>query len=550
MTDDGYALEVGYFPIPDANDSEGVIGTARLAGRLGYDLLAVQDHPYQPAQLDTLSQLDAISRTLGRTGIGGGDVPSTTSHRTDCDRGRRGRPRPRRRTGVLPGRAHDRALGARSGIPRRIEIWFHRVDGRWYLTGMPFPRSWYANVRAHTRFIVHLKHGVTADLPATAVPVDEATRRRVITAVLDLIDARHFVWEGAADEYAALVTSWWRGGYVRTGPAAARWPIHKGANHGPSHHPRPRPNRPPARIREVQMNTPEANQNPPASTTDVGGQLTAENLSVEVDGETLVFRRFGNSETDAPPLLCLQHFRGNLDNWDPALVDRLARDREVILLANRGVGSSTGIVPDNVTDMTRDVLRFVDALGLEHVDLLGFSLGGYIAQELALVRPRLVRRIVLAGTAPQGAPHIHRWSDDVYALATRDVPDADHFVKLFFSGSEESRAKGMEFLGRTQSRQIDHDEATDLATRDAQLAAITRWGIPDPSKLARLGAITQPAFVANGDNDTMMITENSYLLAHHLPNAQLRIYPDSGHGFLDQYPELFADHVNAFLNGG
>jgi pimeloyl-ACP methyl ester carboxylesterase len=184
------------------------------------------------------------------------------------------------------------------------------------------------------------------------------------------------------------------------------------------------------------------------------------------------------------------------------------------------------------------------------VDLLGFSLGGYIAQELALLRPRLVRRLVLAGTAPRGAPHIHRWSDDVYALATPDETSAERLIKLFFSGSEESRAKGMEYLRRISSRKADRDAPTDLATRDAQLAAITRWGIPDPSKLARLTAITQPTFVANGDDDTMMITENSRLLAHHLPNAQLRIYPDSGHGFLDQYPELFADHVKAFLNGG
>jgi pimeloyl-ACP methyl ester carboxylesterase len=147
------------------------------------------------------------------------------------------------------------------------------------------------------------------------------------------------------------------------------------------------------------MGKTEAGQNQPVSTT--GSQLTAENRSVEIDRESFVYRRFGNADTDAPPLVCLQHFRGNLDNWDPALVDRLARDREVILLANRGVGASTGVVPDNVPDMTRDVLRFVDALGLPQVDLLGFSLGGYIAQELALVRPRLVRRIVLAGTAPQ-----------------------------------------------------------------------------------------------------------------------------------------------------
>jgi len=285
--------------------------------------------------------------------------------------------------------------------------------------------------------------------------------------------------------------------------------------------------------------------------TDTGSQLTAENRSVEVDdGDLFAYRRFGDAQTDAPALLCLQHFRGNLDNWDPALVDRLAEDREVILLANRGVGSSTGIVPDNVTDMARDALRFVDVLGLRQVDLLGFSLGGYIAQELALLRPRLVRRIVLAGTAPQGAPKIHRWSDDVYGLATQDETDAEHFIKLFFSGSEESRAKGMEYLKRISARQIDRDAQTDLATRDAQLTAITRWGIPEPAKLTRLAAITQPTFVANGDNDTMMYTENSHLLAHHLPNGQLRIYPDSGHGFLDQYPELFADHVKAFLNGG
>src|SRR6478736_874834 len=249
------------------------------------------------------------------------------------------------------------------------------------------------------------------------------------------------------------------------------------------------------------------------------------------------------------PLLCLQHFRGNLDFWDPILVDRIARDREVILLANRGVGASTGVVPDNVTDMARDVLRFVDVLGLNEIDLLGFSLGGYIAQELALLRPRLARRIVLAGTAARGAPRIHRWSDDVYFHACADEITPEHALNVFFSGSQESRAKGMEYLQRTQLRQSDRDTATDLATRDAQLAAITAWGIPDASKLDRLAAIIQPTFVAIGDNDTMMHTKNSQLLADRLPNAHLRIYPDANHGFLNQYPELFADHVIAFLGG-
>ena len=141
-------------------------------------------------------------------------------------------------------------------------------------------------------------------------------------------------------------------------------------------------------------------------------------------------------------------------------------------------------------------------------------------------------------------------SDDVHALATQDVLNPERFIKLFFSGSAESHAKAVEFLGRITTRKDDRDEPTDIATRDAQLEAITRWGIPDPSKLVQLTAITQPTFVAIGDNDRWMITENSHLLAHHLPNSELRIYPDSGHGFLDQYPELFADHVRSFLNGG
>jgi pimeloyl-ACP methyl ester carboxylesterase len=287
-----------------------------------------------------------------------------------------------------------------------------------------------------------------------------------------------------------------------------------------------------------------------ATTRTDGGQLNAENRRAEVDGETFVYRRFGDDGTDAPPLLCLQHFRGNLDNWDPALVDRLADDRELILLDNRGVGSSTGTVPDNVPDMARDALRFVDVLGLREIDLLGFSLGGFVAQELVLVRPRLVRRLILAGTAPQGAPRLHRMSDDVYTLVTQDVLDPERFIKLFFSGSAESRAKAVEFLGRISARKLDRDEPTGIATRDAQLEAIARWGIPDPSKLAQLAAITQPTFVASGDNDRWMITENSLLLARHLPNSELRVYPDSGHGFLDQYPQLFADHVKSFLNGG
>src|SRR3954470_806831 len=298
--------------------------------------------------------------------------------------------------------------------------------------------------------------------------------------------------------------------------------------------------------REV-MGTPEAQLDDVVVSTVPEGQLTVENLSLRVGDVSFAYRRFDDKETTTPALVMLQHFRGNLDSWDPLLVDGLARDREVVLVDNRGVGGSTGVVPENVTDMARDALAFIDALGLKQIDLLGFSLGGHVAQELVLLRPRLVSRLVLAGTAPQGGPDLHRWSEDVYALATPDQPTAENLLALFFSGSQESRAKGMEAIGRLYQREVDRDEPTELATRDAQLAAITAWGIPDESKLNRLAGITQPTFVANGDNDTMMHTQNSHLLAEHLPNARLQIYPDANHGFLNQYPELFADDVHAFL---
>jgi pimeloyl-ACP methyl ester carboxylesterase len=289
---------------------------------------------------------------------------------------------------------------------------------------------------------------------------------------------------------------------------------------------------------------PSAPNGAPAATD---GLLTTPNRTVGVGGDTFAYRRYGAPSATVPPLVMLQHFRGNLDSWDPALADRLAQDREIILMNNRGVGASTGEVPETVRAMARDALAFVDALALSQIDVLGFSLGGHVAQELTLLRPRLVRRLVLAGTAPRGGPGLHRWTDDVYALATPDQPTADDALGLFFSGSEHSVALGTAFLGRSYSRHDDRDAATDLATRDAQLAAITEWGIPDPAQLHRLSAITQPTLVATGDNDTMMLTENSRLLAQNLPNAQLRVYADAGHGFLSQYPELFADHVRAFL---
>ena len=280
---------------------------------------------------------------------------------------------------------------------------------------------------------------------------------------------------------------------------------------------------------------------------DLDSSAFASTRNIDVAGDVLRYRRVGSPSKTVPPVLMLQHFRGNLDYGDPLLLDTLATHREVVTVDLAGVGNSTGRTPDNVSDMARNALAFVDALGLKEIDIVGFSLGGHIAQEIALIRPRLPRRLVLAGTAPQGASDLHRWSDDVYRWAAGDVTTPEDFISLFFSGSAEGTRLAWEYLSRTHARTEDRDPESSLDCRDAQYQALMTWGIPESSKLERLSAITQPTLVANGDNDTMMYTKNSVLLAEHIRGAQLRIYADAGHGFLDQYPVEFGQHVVQFL---
>lgn len=276
-------------------------------------------------------------------------------------------------------------------------------------------------------------------------------------------------------------------------------------------------------------------------------QYTTPNLSITAaNGTTYTYRRYGKAGT--VPVVFFQHFRGNLDNWDPALVDDIAAEREVILFDASGVALSTGTVPTSFYNFGRDALSFIDALGLTTVDLFGFSIGGFVAQEVALQRPRLVRRLILAGTGPQGGREMHGWTDIPHAHAMKDEQGAEDILYLFFAQSAESQAKGVEFVGRIFTRTEDRDTLPTLATRDAQAAAIIDWGVRDFSKLTRLQNITAPTLVANGDNDIMVPTVNSYLLAGHIPNARLSIYPDANHGFLFQYPHQFAAEVNAFLS--
>jgi pimeloyl-ACP methyl ester carboxylesterase len=273
---------------------------------------------------------------------------------------------------------------------------------------------------------------------------------------------------------------------------------------------------------------------------------TAATQFVDVGRLRLAYRRFG--APGATPLVMLQHFRGNLDNWDPALTDALAAEREVILVDYPGAAASSGEFGPTIADTARRMIGFVDALGLPKVDLLGFSIGGFVAQEIALIRPGLVGRLILAATGPKGAPRMHGWRQDI-ADAARAESKPENLLYVMFAHTETSQAKGMEFLGRFMARNEDRDPPTNDALRDAQYDAIVDWGIPNHAALQRLTGIKSPTLILQGDGDLMIPTKLSHLMAGLIPNAQIQIYPDAAHGFLFQYPAEVAAEVNAFLAG-
>ena len=262
------------------------------------------------------------------------------------------------------------------------------------------------------------------------------------------------------------------------------------------------------------------------------------------NGVDYAYRETGESDV---PVLLLQHFRGNLDSWDPALIDALAASRRVITVDNAGVGGSAGTTPDTIEQMARDAIAFVTALGLGQADLLGFSIGSFVAQEIALRRPALIRRLVLASSAPKGAAGMHGWAPAVIGAVGTPRTSPEAYLSVFFAASEASQQAGREALGRMYARKEDRDTATDWATREAQYDAVCAWGIPDHSALERLSAIEMPVFVANGDSDPMILPRYSYLLAGLIPQARVKIYPDSAHGFLFQHHAELAADVEAFL---
>jgi pimeloyl-ACP methyl ester carboxylesterase len=249
----------------------------------------------------------------------------------------------------------------------------------------------------------------------------------------------------------------------------------------------------------------------------------------------------------AVPLVLLQHFRGNLDNWDPALIDALAAERRVITFDNVGVAATTGVTPNTIEAMANDAIAFVEAMDLERIDLLGFSIGSFIAQEIALIRPDLLRRIVLASSAPQGAAGMHGWAPAVIGAVGTPETTPQGYISVFFAPTNTSREAGQQAAGRIFGKTTDRDEPTTWQTRQAQYDAVCAWGIPNHSLLERVTAIDLPVFVANGDSDPMILPRYSHLLAGLLPNARVTIYHDSAHGFLFQHHSTFAADVHAFL---
>jgi pimeloyl-ACP methyl ester carboxylesterase len=283
------------------------------------------------------------------------------------------------------------------------------------------------------------------------------------------------------------------------------------------------------------------------SSTTTASNTTAPTQFVTSGDDKYTYRRFGSGP--GLPLLFLQHFSGTLDNWDPAVTDALAQGRSVVLFESAGIGRSSGRVPATVAGMADHAMKFLDALGMTLVDALGFSLGGMVVQVIALKRPALFRRIILTGTGPEGGVGVAMDRPDLLKIfGDQKMPPGEKLLKLFFETTETSQSAGREFVQRLARRREDKDTPTTAEAAGAQLAAMAAWEKPGGEPYTNLNKIAQPVLVTNGNHDIMIPTVNSFTLSEHLPNAQLIIYPDSGHGSLFQHAGAFTSHVSEFLD--
>jgi len=272
--------------------------------------------------------------------------------------------------------------------------------------------------------------------------------------------------------------------------------------------------------------------------------VDAPTKTVDVNGTSFTYRETG--EKNGIPVVLLHHLTAVLDDWDPRTIDSLAQKHRVIVFNNRGVGGSKGTTPDTIDAMAADAVAFIRALGLTKVDLLGFSLGGFIAQVIAQRRPDLLRKMILAGTSAAGGEGVSNVGAVLQNAVAKATAEKKHPKQsLFFTQSHDGQKAAAEFLQRLSIRQRDRDLPATQETIVAQVTAITKWGMaPKP---VSLDSIRQPVLVANGDTDVMVPSINSVELAHKLPQAELSIFPDAGHGAIFQYHSAFLDQTLRFL---
>ncbi len=284
------------------------------------------------------------------------------------------------------------------------------------------------------------------------------------------------------------------------------------------------------------------------STTKAASNSTAPTQFLQVKGHSYAYRRFGSGA--GLPLLCLQHFTGTLDNWDPAVTDPLASGRGVILFDNAGVGRSTGDVPETIAGMAGHAMAFLDELGIKTCDVIGYSLGGMVALQMVQDLPSIFRRMILVGTAPRGGEDIMHLEKPSLAKRVQDPTNRGYDVlkKIFFTTSPASQAAGEAFIRRLSQRKDDLDPTSGPKVAGAQMAAFREWEKFNGERFAELRAIRHPSLVVNGVHDEMIPVSNSYRLSENLANAVLLTYPDAGHASLFQYPESFTRHAAAFLS--
>ncbi len=267
---------------------------------------------------------------------------------------------------------------------------------------------------------------------------------------------------------------------------------------------------------------------------------------VDVEGIKYAYRTLG-AGTDAPPLLLLQHFTGTMDDWDPKLVEGLALHRRVIVFDNAGVGRSGGTTPDSVQGTAQHVEALCDALKLEQVDLLGFSLGGFVAQQMLFERPNRIRKVILVGTGPQGGTGIKDLQAVMETAMKKGSEQRVHpKTVLFFSETKNGKNAAAAFMDRIGKHTVDADPPVSNETMQAQAKAIVTWGSVPPND-GKLQGIRQPVLIVNGSNDVMVPTSNSVAMFQQIPSAQLALYPDSGHGALFQYHDQFVALADTFL---